>query len=143
MRFFKNYASIYKSSAVVGIWTLISRLLGFVRDILFAVFLGSGPVADAFLIAFRLPNLFRRFFAEGTFSAAFIPLLSEKNKNYGLEEGLIFTSQITTILLLFVLPIIFLAELFMPSIVLLIAPGFQDDLYRLDIAIPYARIVFP
>ena len=83
----KKFADIYKSSAVVSIWTLISRILGFARDILFAVFLGSGPMADAFLIAFRLPSLFRRFFAEGTFSAAFIPLLSEKMKMMDLKKA--------------------------------------------------------
>ena len=139
----KNFADIYKSSAVVSIWTLISRILGFARDILFAVFLGSGPMADAFLIAFRLPSLFRRFFAEGTFSAAFIPLLSEKNENDGLKEGLVFTSKITSILLLVVVPLIILAEIFMPNVVLLIAPGFLEDLYRFELAVPYARIVFP
>ena len=139
----KKFADIYKSSAVVSIWTLISRILGFARDILFAVFLGSGPMADAFLIAFRLPSLFRRFFAEGTFSAAFIPLLSEKNENDGLKEGLVFTSKITSILLLVVMPLIILAEIFMPNVVLLIAPGFLEDLYRFELAVPYARIVFP
>ena len=139
----KKFADLYKSSAVVSIWTLISRVLGFARDILFAVFLGSGPMADAFLIAFRLPSLFRRFFAEGTFSAAFIPLLSEKNENDGLKEGLVFTSKITSILLLVVMPLIILAEIFMPNVVLLIAPGFLEDLYRFELAVPYARIVFP
>ena len=76
-------SSIYKSSAVVGFWTLCSRIMGFIRDILFAAILGSGPIADAFILAFRIPNLFRKFFAEGAFSAAFIPLLTEKNEKYG------------------------------------------------------------
>ena len=140
---FKKLENIYKSSAVVSAWTLISRVLGFVRDILFAFFLGSGPVADAFIIAFRIPNLFRRFFAEGVFSAAFIPLLSEANEKFGKKAGIKFTSKIASLLLFIVLPIIILSEFFMPQIVLIIAPGFADNLERLELTIPYARIIFP
>ena len=136
-------SSIYKSSAVVGFWTLCSRLLGFIRDILFASILGSGAIADAFILAFRIPNLFRKFFAEGAFSAAFIPLLSEKNEKYGLKSGIAFTSNIASILLFIVIPLIILSEIFMPSIVNFIAPGFLNDIERLELAVPYARIVFP
>tara|TARA_B100000700_G_scaffold97667_1_gene109864 strand:+ start:1239 stop:2783 length:1545 start_codon:yes stop_codon:yes gene_type:complete len=136
-------SNIYKSSAVVAFWTLCSRVMGFIRDILFASILGSGAVADAFLLAFRIPNLFRKFFAEGAFSAAFIPLLSEKNEKYGLQAGVAFTSNIASLLLFLVIPLIILSEFFMPSIVYFIAPGFINDIERLDLAIPYARIVFP
>lgn len=62
----------------VGLWTLVSRITGFVRDIMIAAFLGSGPVAEAFLIAFALPNMFRRFFGEGAFNTAFIPMFAKK-----------------------------------------------------------------
>ena len=143
MIFFKKLANIYKSSAVVSFWTLLSRILGFIRDIIFAILLGAGPAADAFIIAFRLPSLFRRFFAEGTFSAAFIPLLAEHNKSFAVEKGLIFTSKITTIILFIILPLIIIAEIFMPNVVLLIAPGFADDVIRFELAVPYSRIVFP
>ena len=136
-------SNIYKSSAVVGLWTLCSRIMGFIRDILFASILGSGAVADAFLLAFRIPNLFRKFFAEGAFSAAFIPLLTEKNEIYGLQAGVAFTSNIASLLLFIVIPLIILSEFFMPSIVNFIAPGFINDIERLELAIPYARIVFP
>tara|TARA_B100000683_G_scaffold35702_3_gene31421 strand:+ start:13335 stop:14879 length:1545 start_codon:yes stop_codon:yes gene_type:complete len=136
-------SNIYKSSAVVGFWTLCSRVMGFIRDILFASILGSGPVADAFLLAFRIPNLFRKFFAEGAFSAAFIPLLTEKNETYGLQAGVAFTSNIASLLIFLVIPLIILSEFFMPSIVNFIAPGFINDIERLELAIPYARIVFP
>ena len=136
-------SSIYKSSAVVGFWTLCSRVLGFIRDILFASILGSGAIADAFILAFRIPNLFRKFFAEGAFSAAFIPLLTEKNEKYGLKSGIAFTSNIASILLFIVIPLIILSEIFMPSIVNFIAPGFLNDIERLELAVPYARIVFP
>ena len=67
-------STIFKNFYTVSIWTFISRLFGFVRDIMLAAFLGSGPVGEAFIIAFSLPNIFRRFFAEGAFNAAFIPL---------------------------------------------------------------------
>ena len=136
-------SNIYKSSAVVGLWTLCSRIMGFIRDILFASILGSGAVADAFLLAFRIPNLFRKFFAEGAFSAAFIPLLTEKNEKYGLQAGVAFTSNIASLLLFIVIPLIILSEFFMRSIVNFIAPGFINDIERLELAIPYARIVFP
>ena len=110
---------------------------------MFASILGSGAVADAFLLAFRIPNLFRKFFAEGAFSAAFIPLLTEKNQKYGLQAGVAFTSNIASLLLFIVIPLIILSEFFMPSIVNFIAPGFINDIERLELAIPYAKIVFP
>ena len=81
--FLNKFSRIYRSSAVVSFWTLVSRIFGYGRDILFAAFLGSGPIAEAFIIAFRIPNLFRRFFAEGSFSAAFIPLLTSTNEQFG------------------------------------------------------------
>ena len=130
-------SNIYKSSAVVGFWTLCSRVMGFIRDILFASILGSGPVADAFLLAFRIPNLFRKFFAEGAFSAAFIPLLTEKNETYGLQAGVAFTSNIASLLIFLVIPLIILSEFFMPSIVNFIAPGFINDIERLDSSFSY------
>ena len=143
MRSTNKIPNIYKSSAVVGVWTFLSRIMGFIRDILFASILGSGAIADAFLLAFRIPNLFRKFFAEGAFSAAFIPLLAEKNEKFGPKSGVAFTSNIAALLLLIIIPLILLSELFMPSIVRFIAPGFINDIERLELAIPYARIVFP
>ena len=143
MLFLNKLSSIYRSSVVVSAWTLISRIMGFIRDILFASILGSGPVADAFLIAFRIPNLCRKFFAEGAFSAAFIPLLSENNEKYGIEAGILFTSKIASVLLIFIVPLIILAEIFMPNIIYIIASGFVDDLVRFELALPYAKIIFP
>ena len=143
MFLFNKLSNLYKSSVVVSAWTLLSRVMGFIRDILFASILGSGPVAEAFLIAFRIPNLFRRFFAEGAFSAAFIPLLSEQNEKYGIQAGILFTSKIASILLVFIVPLIVLSEIFMPNIIYLIAPGFVDDVIRFELAIPYAKIIFP
>jgi putative peptidoglycan lipid II flippase len=139
----RKISNIYKSSLVVSLWTLCSRIMGFIRDILFASILGSGAIADAFLLALRIPNLFRKFFAEGAFSAAFIPLLAEKNEKYGLQSGVTFTSNIASFLLIIIIPLITISEFFMPSIVYFIAPGFINDIERLELAVPFARIVFP
>ncbi len=124
----------------VGAWTLASRILGFVRDILIAAALGASPVAEAFLIAFALPNMFRRFFAEGAFNMAFIPMFSKR-----LEAGeapLDFArdalSGLGFILILFTLA----AQVFMPWLVLAMASGFLDD-NRFDLAVLFGRIAFP
>ena len=69
---------LISGALTVGVWTLLSRILGFARDILIAAWLGTGPVAEAFLVAFALPNMFRRFFAEGAFNMAFVPMFSKK-----------------------------------------------------------------
>ncbi|KAJ55062.1 multidrug transporter MurJ [Actibacterium mucosum KCTC 23349] len=123
----------------VGSWTLLSRVLGFVRDILIAAFLGAGPVAEAFLIAFSLPNMFRRFFAEGAFNMAFVPMFSKK-----LEAGegahdfaRDAFAGLAGLLIVFTL----LAQLFMPWLVLAMAGGFAGDA-RLDLATYFARIGF-
>ncbi|MCY4336323.1 MAG: murein biosynthesis integral membrane protein MurJ [Litoreibacter sp.] len=126
--------------ATVGLWTLLSRILGFVRDVLIAGFLGSGPVAEAFLIAFSLPNMFRRFFAEGAFNMAFVPMFSKKvEAGEGSHEFArdAFTG-LATILIFFTA----LAQLFMPALVLLMASGFAAD-DRLDLATLFGRIAFP
>ena len=137
---FNKLSGLYKSSAVVSAWTLLSRLMGFIRDILFASILGTGPIADAFLVAFRVPNLFRRFFAEGAFSAAFIPILAKEYEKYGIQGGILFTSKIASFLLVFILPLIILSEIFMPNIIYLIAPGFMEDAIRFELAVPLSLI---
>ncbi len=124
----------------VGLWTMLSRVLGFVRDILIAAYLGSGPVAEAFLIAFSLPNMFRRFFAEGAFNMAFVPMFSKKLE--GEEDAAGFARDafagLSFILILFTL----LAQLAMPWLVLAMASGFAAD-DRFDLAVHFGRIAFP
>jgi len=124
----------------VGVWTMVSRLLGFARDILIAAYLGAGPVAEAFLIAFSLPNMFRRFFAEGAFNMAFVPMFSKKVE--GGEDALGFARDafagMASVLILFTL----LAQLAMPALVLAMASGFLAD-ERFDLAVVYGRIAFP
>ncbi len=134
--------NLIKSTGTFSFFTLISRLTGYLRDILIAIFLGAGPIADAFFVAFRLPNTFRRLFSEGTFNAAFIPSYSsELNKSKKSAE--LFANNIFNILFLSLLAIVFIIEIFMPLFVALIAPGFTENSEKLEIAINLTRITFP
>lgn len=124
----------------VGAWTLASRLVGFVRDVMIANYLGTGPVAEAFLVAFSLPNMFRRFFAEGAFNTAFVPLFSKKlETGEGAHE---FADDAFTGLALTVLIVSLIAMALMPWLVLAQAGGFAGDA-RLPLATHYGRICFP
>ena len=124
----------------VGGWTLMSRVLGFVRDALIAAYLGAGPAAEAFVVAFSLPNMFRRFFAEGTLNVAFVPMFSKKveagDDARGFAEDTL--SALAGILVAFTL----LSMIFMPVMVSAMAAGFIGD-SRFDLAIHYGRITFP
>ncbi len=124
----------------VGIWTFASRVSGFVRDILMAAWLGTGPVAEAFLIALSLPNMFRRFFAEGAFNTAFVPIFSKKLDNR--RDALRFASEAFSGLFVTVLILSAVAMIFMPVLVWLMASGFQGD-ERFALAVEYGRITFP
>jgi len=130
------------STSTFGFFTLISRILGYVRDILIAVFLGTSLFADAFFVAFRLPNTFRRLFAEGTFNAAFIPSYAgalAKNK----KNADNFAKQVFNLLFIILLFLVLLAEIFMPQLIFLIAPGFYKDPEKLKLAVDLSRITFP
>ncbi len=124
----------------VGIWTLASRILGFVRDIMIAAFLGAGPVAEAFLIAFALPNMFRRFFAEGAFNTAFVPMFAKRVEDGSDAKGFAedALSGLAGVLILFTL----IAQLFMPWLVLAMASGYLGDA-RFDMATDFGRVAFP
>jgi putative peptidoglycan lipid II flippase len=124
----------------VGLWTLVSRVLGFARDILIASYLGSGPVAEAFLVAFSLPNLFRRFFAEGAFNMAFIPMFAKKLE--GGEDPAGFARDAFSGMTLLLTVFTVLGVAFMPGLVFLMASGFADDA-RFDLAVGYGRLAFP
>ncbi|MBZ0124233.1 MAG: lipid II flippase MurJ, partial [Roseovarius sp.] len=124
----------------VGGWTLMSRLLGFVRDVLIAGLLGPGVLMDAYVAAFRLPNMFRRFFAEGAFNAAFVPMFSKRlEAGEGAEE---FAGLALSGLALVLLALTGLAMVFMPALVFATAEGFWGD-ERFDITVEFGRIVFP
>ncbi|MEC8099239.1 MAG: murein biosynthesis integral membrane protein MurJ, partial [Pseudomonadota bacterium] len=134
---------VIKSASVVGSATMVSRITGFVRDIFIAALLGAGPLAEIFVIAFRLPNLFRRLFAEGAFNAAFVPLFSERLEAEGLPAALEFAGRILSVLLAFLTAFTLLGMVFMPGLVLAIAQGFTADADNFDQAVHYARIAFP
>lgn len=124
----------------VGAWTLLSRIAGFARDVLTANYLGTGPVAEAFLVAFSLPNMFRRFFAEGAFNTAFVPLFSKKLE--GGEDARAFAENAFSGLALVVTLFSVVAMVLMPWLVLAMASGFAGD-ERLAMAVEYGRICFP
>ncbi len=124
----------------VGVWTLLSRVLGFVRDVLIAGFLGPGPLMDAFVAAFRLPNMFRRFFAEGAFNAAFVPMFSKRLEAEENADG--FASLAMSGLALVLLVLTGLAMVFMPVLVWATAEGFAGDV-RFDLTVEFGRVVFP
>lgn len=135
--------SLVRNFATVGGATLASRLLGFVRDVLLAAAVGAGPVADAFVVAFRLPNLFRRLFAEGAFNSAFIPLFGRAVEEEGDEGARRFAGEIGAALLFCLLALTALAQIFMPLVVWALAPGFVDDPAKFDLTVLMSRIAFP
>ncbi|NQV57284.1 MAG: murein biosynthesis integral membrane protein MurJ, partial [Rhodospirillales bacterium] len=124
-------------------FTMGSRVLGFVRDILVAATLGAGPVADAFFVAFKLPNLFRRLFAEGAFAAAFVPLFAKRLEGDGKAAAVDFARQALAVLFWALLIFVALAEVFMPWIMQFLAPGFVDEPEKFQLAVILTRITFP
>ena len=134
--------NLVKSTGTFGFYTIISRLLGYLRDILIAIFLGTSFIADAFFVAFRIPNTFRRLFAEGTFNAAFVPsYTSELEKSNSKSNK--FANEVFSFLFLVLLFLVLVAEVFMPTFVGLIAPGFIGDDEKIQLAIDLTRITFP
>ncbi|MDA9653471.1 murein biosynthesis integral membrane protein MurJ [Candidatus Pelagibacter sp.] len=134
--------NLIKSTGTFSFFTVISRLLGYLRDIMIAVFLGTSFLADAFFVAFRIPNTFRRLFSEGTFNAAFIPsYASELDK--GKKRSYNFANEIFNLLFISLLILVLVVQLFMPAFVSLIAPGFVDDTEKINLAIYLTRITFP
>jgi putative peptidoglycan lipid II flippase len=127
----------------VGGLTLVSRLTGFIRDIMLAAFLGAGPVADAFFVAFRLPNHFRAIFAEGAFNAAFIPAYARVRTQGGVESARLFGDRIFTLLLATQIVLLGLALVFTPQVIDLLAPGFSREPRQFELAVSLTRITFP
>ena len=134
--------NLIKSTGTFSFFTIISRLLGYLRDILIAIFLGTGPLADAFFVAFRIPNTFRRLFSEGTFNAAFVPSYTSE-LSQGKDRSDEFATNVFNLLIMILLFIVLIVEIFMPIFVFLIAPGFDGDNSKMDIAINLTRITFP
>ncbi len=124
----------------VGIWTFLSRIMGFARDILIAGTLGTGPIAEAFLIAFSLPNLFRRFFAEGAFNMAFVPMFAKKVEAD--DDALPFAQDAFIGMAVILTGFTILGIIAMPLLVTAMASGFRGD-ERFDLAVSYGRLAFP
>src|ERR1700736_2615261 len=127
----------------VGGYTLLSRLTGFARDIMLAAILGAGPVADAFFVAFRLPNHFRAIFAEGAFNAAFVPAYARIRATGGTEPAKLFADRIFTLLFASQVLLLAVALAFTPTVISLLAPGFSHDPGRFTLAVALTRITFP
>ncbi len=134
---------LYRSFATVGGLTLLSRVFGFLRDILIAATLGSGAVADAFFVAFRFPNLFRRLFGEGAFNAAFVPLFAKRLEGEGAQAARAFAEEAMAGLVFVILILTVIAELAMPFIMYGLAPGFSETPDKFDLAVLLTRITMP
>ena len=133
--------NLIKSTGTFSFFTIISRLLGYLRDILIAVFLGAGPLADTFFVAFRIPNTFRRLFSEGSFNAAFVPSYTSVLNNKRKSQK--FANNIFTLLTIALFFLVLVIEIMMPIFVFLIAPGFDGDYQKMELAITLTRITFP
>src|SRR5262249_7394444 len=127
----------------VGGLTLLSRLTGFVRDIMLAAILGAGPIADAFLVALRLPNHFRAIFAEGAFNSAFVPAYARVRGQGGPASAALFADRIFVLLVAAAAVLLAIALFFTPAVIALLAPGFANDPTRFALATELTRITFP
>ena len=134
---------LFKIISIVGSLTFLSRVLGYMRDLLIARVIGAGMVSDCFFVSFKLPNLFRRLFGEGAMNSAFIPVVSGIRSKSGRKNSDIFFSKILSILIVFLLFFVIFAEIFMPLIITLIAPGFLQNLEKFELSIELSRLSFP
>jgi len=135
--------SLTKPVLLVGGATALSRLLGFVRDALIAAALGSGLVADAFFVAFRLPNLFRRVLGEGALNPAFVPVHERIRSEFGSEAAANFTHRAITGAGVILVTLAMAGDIAAPGLVLALAPGFSDDPLKFALAVKYTRLAFP
>ena len=135
--------ALVRSVATVGGYTMLSRLTGFARDMLMAAVLGAGPVADAFFVAFKLPNFFRRLFAEGAFNAAFVPLFAARLHNDGKAEAKRFAEDVASVLVVVLFLFVTALQIAMPWVMLIFAPGWHDERAKFDLAVELARLAFP
>ena len=127
----------------VGGWTMASRVLGFARDMLMAAILGTGPIADAFLVALKLPNLFRRLFGEGAFNAAFVPAFSGLFAAEGRPAARRFAEETFAVMAFWLGLLTIVGEIFMPQMMTVLAPGFAADPAKFALTVTLSRITFP
>ena len=134
---------LLRSSAVVGLFTMASRVLGLVREMMLAAALGAGAITDVFLTALQFPNLFRRIFAEGAFNAAFVPLYAGKLEADGLTEAQLFARQVLSVLLTAMLVLVVAAQLVMPWLMYALGPGFVGNPGLFGLAVLLTQITMP
>jgi putative peptidoglycan lipid II flippase len=134
---------MYKNILSVGGFTLLSRVTGFVRDVALAAVMGTGLVADAFVVAQRLPNHFRAIFGEGAFNAAFVPTYSSVLETRGPGQARLLAGRLMAVLLVLLAAITAAAIVWMPQVVAVLAPGFRDDPAKFALAVTLTRITFP
>ena len=138
----KPPARLIRSVATVGSMTLVSRVAGFARDVLMAALLGAGPLADAFFVAFKLPNFLRRLFAEGAFNAGFVPMFARRLEAEGEAVAKDFAEQAQAILLAVLVPLVLIAIPAAPWLIAVFAPGFEYGGVRYEAAVELTRITF-
>jgi len=135
--------SLFKSFATVSAMTLVSRVLGFIRDTLIALTFGASMATDAFFVAFKLPNLLRRMFAEGAFSQAFVPILGEYKNTRSIDDTRLLVNKIATLLFIVVSCISIIGIIAAPMIIYITAPGFAEDQSKFELTVSMLRITFP
>jgi putative peptidoglycan lipid II flippase len=135
--------SFARALSIVSGLTIISRLSGFVRDTLMAMMLGAGPIADAAFVAQRLPNLFRSLFAEGAFSAAFVPLYTTEQQKHGFKAAQQFAGQALALLLTILVPFSIIVMACMPLVIRVLAPGFENESDKFALTVKFSLITFP
>ena len=128
-------ARVTKAAGIVGFATLLSRIFGFVRDVVIAWFLGAGLGSDAFFVAFRIPNLLRRLFAEGSLSIAFVPVFTAYIKDWGTDEAFRFAGSAIRLLSVLLALTAVAGVLLSPIIVRVVAPGFAESPDKLNLTI--------
>ncbi len=135
--------SLVKSTLTIGSLTFVSRIFGFVRDVIMANLIGASWLSDAFFVAFKMPNFFRRLLAEGAFSAAFVPMFAGMHAAEGKDKAMRFASESLSVLLVVLLLLNAVCIIFMPFLLYVFAPGFTDDADKFNLTVDLARICFP
>ena len=138
-----EHRALFKSTAVISLMTFVSRIFGYIRDAVIFIFLGATGSTDAFFVAFRIPNFLRRLFAEGAFSQAFVPVLSEYKEKHSQQELKNLVNHVSGVLGLILLLITIIGVLIAPLLIYVFAPGFADEPQRFDLAGQMLRITFP
>ncbi len=135
--------SLSKSVFVIGGFTFLSRIAGFVRDIIISATMGAGPLTDIFLVAFKFPNFFRRLFGEGAFNAAFVPMFSSILASEGKKAALIFAEKVLSVMVVILVLFTMIIQITMPWVMMGMAPGFIGRPEQFDLAVYLTRITFP